>query len=126
MVVGLRIKLKSMSVRSWRWTSLCLPRNPRILARVFLKNASLSFVIICVMTDAYGSLHFSAIFSTSLLLTLLHSGAIPTLVVKTRGLNEDFLMSITLWLYLSILSLFFIVGRSLLGTSQNKTVSWDV
>jgi len=24
--VGLRIKLKSMSVRSWRWTSLRLPR----------------------------------------------------------------------------------------------------
>jgi len=48
-----------------------------------------------VMTDAYGSLRFSAIFSASLLFTLLHSGAIPP-VVKTRGLNEDFSMSITL------------------------------
>jgi len=34
-----RIKLKSMSVRSWRWTSLRLPRNPRIAARVLLKRA---------------------------------------------------------------------------------------
>ena len=49
-----------------------------------------------VMTDAYGSLRFSAIFSASLLFTLLHdSGAIPPVVVKTRGLNEDFSMSIT-------------------------------
>jgi len=31
----------------------------------------------------------------------LHSGAIPPVVVKTRGLNQDFSMSITLWLYLS-------------------------
>jgi len=52
-----------------------------------------------VMTDAYGSLRFSAIFSASLLLT--HSGAIPPLV-KTQGLNED--LSITLWLYLTFLS----------------------
>jgi len=31
----------------------------------------------------------------------LNSGAILLLVVKTKGLNEDFSMSITLWLYLS-------------------------
>jgi len=44
----------------------------------------------------HGSLHFSA----SLVLTLVHCGAVPPLVVKTRGLNEDFSMSIiTLWLY---------------------------
>ena len=49
-----------------------------------------------VMTDAYSSLRFSAIFSASLLFTLLHSGAIPSVVVKTKGLNEDFSMSITL------------------------------
>jgi len=30
----------------------------------------------------------------------VNSGAIPPLV-KTRGLNEDFSMSITIWLYLS-------------------------
>jgi len=36
------------------------------------------------MTDAYGSLRISAIFSAILLLTLLHSVAIPPLV-KTRG-----------------------------------------
>jgi len=53
-----------------------------------------------VMTDAYGSMRFSAIVSASLLLTLLYSGAIPLVVVKTKGLNEDFSMSITLWLYL--------------------------
>jgi len=38
------------------------------------------------MTDAYGSLRFSAIFSASLLFTLLHSGAIPAVVVKTKGI----------------------------------------
>ena len=54
-----------------------------------------------VMTDAYGSMRFSAIFSASLLFNLLHSGAIPLVAVKTRGLNEDFLVSIILWLYLS-------------------------
>jgi len=103
--VGLGIKLmKSMSVRSWRWTSLRLPRNPRIAARVLLKRANLSFVLMYVMTDAYGSLHFSAIFSASLLFTLLHSGAILPVVVKTSGLNEDFSMSITLRLYLSFFS----------------------
>jgi len=83
------------------WTSLRLPRNHRITARVLLKRANLSFVHTYVMTDAYGSLHFSAIFSASLLLTLLHSGAIPPVAVRTKGLNEDFSMSITLLLYLS-------------------------
>jgi len=102
--VGLGIKLKSMSVRSWRWTSLCLLRNLHIAARALLKRANLSFVLTYVMTNAYGSLRFSAIFSASLLFTLLHSGAIPQVVVKTRGLNEDFSMSITLWLYLSFFS----------------------
>jgi len=101
MTVDLGSRLKSMSVRSWRWTSLRLPRNPRISARVLLKRANLSFVLMYVMTDAYGSLRFSAIFSASVLLTLLHSGAIPPVVVKTRGSNEDFSMSITLWLCLS-------------------------
>ena len=48
------------------------------------------------MTDTYGSLHFLAIFSANLLLTLLHSGAIFPLVA--RGLNEDFSMSIALYL----------------------------
>ena len=52
-----------------------------------------------VMTDAHSSLRFSAIFSASLLFTLLHSGATSPVVVKTRGLNEDFSTSITLWLY---------------------------
>jgi len=54
-----------------------------------------------VMIDADVSLRFSAIFSASGLLTLLYSGAIPPVVVKTRELNEEFSMSITLWLYLS-------------------------
>ena len=43
-------------------------------------SANLSYVLMYVMTDAYGSLRFTAIFSASLLLTLLHSGAIPPLV----------------------------------------------
>ena len=104
MTVGLGIKLKSISVRPWRWTSLRLPRNPRIAARVLLKRANLSFVLMYVMTDAYGSLRFSAIFSASFLFRLLHSGAILPVVVKTRGLNEDFSMSITLWLCLFFFS----------------------
>jgi len=41
-IVCLGIKLKSMSVRSWRWTSLRLPQNPRIAVRVFLKRANLT------------------------------------------------------------------------------------
>ena len=125
MIVGLGIKLKSMSVMSWRWTSLCLPWNPRIAARVHLKRANLSFVHMYVMTDAHGSLCFSVIFSASLLftITLLHSGAISPVVVKTRGLNEDFSMSITLWLYcIYPSSPFHVVGRSLPRTFQNKTV----
>jgi len=77
-----------MSVTSWRWTSLRLPRNPRIAARVLLKRANLSFVLTYVMTDAYGSLCFSAIFSSSLLITLLHSGAILPVVVKASGFIE--------------------------------------
>jgi len=36
--VGLGIRLQSMSVRSWRWTSLRLPRNPRIAARISSKE----------------------------------------------------------------------------------------
>jgi len=35
--VGLGIKLKSMSVTFWRWTSLHLPQNPHITARVLLQ-----------------------------------------------------------------------------------------
>jgi len=69
----------------------------------------MSFVLLImyVMTDAYGSSRFSAIFSASLLftLTLLHSGAVPPVVVKTSGLNEHFSMSVTHWLlYLSFFS----------------------
>ena len=91
-----------MSVRSWRWTSLHLPQNPRIAARVLLKRANWDMSLCNVITDAYGSLHFSAIFSASILFTLLHSGAIPPIVMKTRSLNEDFSISITLWLYFSL------------------------
>jgi len=79
MTVGLGIRLKSMSVRSLRWTSLRFPRNPRIAARVLLKRANLSFVLMYVMTDAYGTRRFSAIYSASLLLTLLHCILVPSL-----------------------------------------------
>jgi len=44
MILGLGIKLKSMSDRSWRWTSLRLPPNPCIAARMLLKTANLNFV----------------------------------------------------------------------------------
>jgi len=42
-----------------------------------------------VMTDVYGSLHSLAIFSASLLLTLMHSGDILAFVVKTKELNVE-------------------------------------
>jgi len=45
MTVGLGIRLRSLSVKSWRWTSLRLRRNPRIAARVLLKRANLSLVL---------------------------------------------------------------------------------
>jgi len=46
MIVGLvGIKLKSMSVRSWRWTLIRLPRNPHIAVRVLLKRANPTFVL---------------------------------------------------------------------------------
>jgi len=53
------------------------------------------------MTDAHGSLHFSA----SLLLTLAHSdsGATPPLVVETRGFSKDFHVNHSLVLVVVIL-----------------------
>ena len=140
MIVGVGIKLKSMSVRSWRWTSFRLPLNPHIAARVLLKRANLSLVLMFVMTDAYGSLRFGgeqhfacleslvlqrgcsskrqiwalfqcshyrciwlpAFFSYLFSQSFVHSGTIPPLVVKTRGLNGYFSMPITVWLYLSL------------------------
>ena len=49
---------------------------------------------------------YPRLFSASLLLNLVYSSAIPPLVVKTRKLNQDFPISITLslWLYLSFFS----------------------
>jgi len=66
MIVGLGIKLKTMSVRCWRWTSLRLPRNPRIATRVIVKRANPSLVLVYVMTDAYDSLRVPAILWTEL------------------------------------------------------------
>jgi len=80
MIVGLGIKLKSMSVRSWRWTSLSLPQNPCIAARVLLKRPNLSFVL---MTDAYGSLRFPAIFSTSIVRVNHHKQNLCSVVCVT-------------------------------------------
>jgi len=65
-----------------------------------------------VMINAYGSLHFSAIFSASLLLTLVHYGAVPPLVVKAKGMNEDFSQCQSLFVctYPFYPSLFQVVG----------------
>jgi len=67
---------------------------------------------VIVMTDAYGSLCFSAIFYPSLLFTLLHSGAILPVVVMTRGLNEDFsnYVNHSLVVYFILLLLFMLLG----------------
>jgi len=40
--MGLWMRLNSMLVRSWRWTSLCLPWTPCIAARVLLVNSAKS------------------------------------------------------------------------------------
>jgi len=40
----------------------------------------------------------------------VHCGAILPLDLKPRGLNEDFSMSITLWLYLSLFFLAVAIG----------------
>jgi len=81
MIVSLGIKLKSISVRSWRSASLHLSRKPRMTARLLLKRANLRFVLMQVMPEAYGSLCFLAIFSASLLMTLAHSHTIPPLLL---------------------------------------------
>jgi len=44
----------------------------------------------------------------------------PSLAMKTEGLNDDFLMLMIRWLYWSCL--FHVVNRSLKGICQNKTV----
>jgi len=99
MIVGLGIELKSMSVRSWKWTSLRLPGNPRFAARVLLKRANLSFVLYvchdrCTWLLAFYSYFFFQSFVDSVAFS--ESGAISPVVIKTRGLNEDFSMSIIL------------------------------
>jgi len=75
-MLAIAYQLKSMSVRSWR-TSLRLPRNPCIAARVLLNRANLSFFLFMYVCQdrciAYhGSLWFSASFSAGFLLTLVH------------------------------------------------------
>jgi len=72
MTVSLGIRLKSMSVRSWRWTSLRLPRTPRITARVLLKRANLSFFLVgydrCIWLSAFFSYLFCQSFVDSWIL----------------------------------------------------------
>jgi len=70
-----------------------------VLQHGWSSKGQLSFVLTYVITDRCIWLPtFFSYFSASLLLTLLHSGAIPPLFAKTRGLNEDFSMLITFWL----------------------------
>jgi len=72
MTVSLGIRLKSMSVRSWRWTSLRLPRTPRITARVLLIRANLSFFLVgydrCIWLSAFFSYLFCQSFVDSWIL----------------------------------------------------------
>jgi len=75
-----------------------LPQKPHIAARVPLNSANLGLVL----TDAKVGLCFSAVFPTSLLLTLAHLGAHPQHV--KRELKKYFSLSITLWSYSSFLS----------------------
>ena len=98
MVVGLWIKLKSMSVRS---TSLRLPQNPRIAARVLLKRANMSFVLVyddsCIWLPAFFSYFFWPVFCwlCCILVPFLHSLWRQGDWMKTSQSN------VTLWMYLS-------------------------
>jgi len=70
------------------------------------------------MTDAYVSLRVSVIFSASLLLTLVDSGAIPTCEdkrIEQRLLNVGHSLAV-------LILLFHVVGRSTKRTFRNKTV----
>jgi len=119
MTVGLGIKLKSMSVRSWRWTSLRLPRNPHIAARVLLNRANLSFVLICHDRCIW----LPAFFSYFLCQSFVDSVAFwchPSLVVKTWAWMKTSQCQSLLGCTHPFL--FQVVGRSLLGTSRNMTV----
>jgi len=69
------------------------------------------------MTNAFGSVCFSVIFSASLLLTLAYSSAIPPLVMKTRELNENSSQCQSRF-GCTYPFLFHIVGRSVKGTYQ--------
>jgi len=114
--VGLGIQLKSMSVRSWRWISLRLPWNPLIAARVLLKRANLSFVLLYVMTDAYGV--FLPIFC--LLCCILLVPSLQLLWRQKDWMNASQCQSLYGSIYPS--SPFHVVVRPLLRTSQNMTV----
>ena len=118
--VGLGMKLKSTSVRSWRWISLRLPRNPRIAARMLLKRANMSFVLMYVMTDAYGPCVFQLFFLPAFCLVCCI--LVPSLQLLWRQVDwmkTSLCQSLCGCIYPSP---FHVVGRPLPGTSQNVTV----
>ena len=89
---------------------------------MLLKRRNLSFVLMYVMTDAYSSLCFSAIFSASLLSTL--TGAFwchPSTCCKDKGIEIMKTSQCQSLFGCTHPSLFHVFGRSLLGISQNKT-----
>jgi len=103
--------------RGGQWTSFRLPRNPGIAARVLLKRANLSFVLTYVMTDSHSSLHVSAIFLP--VFCWLSWILVPSLHLWKQG---DWIQTSQCQSLFGFTSIFHVVGRSLLGTSQNMTV----
>ena len=69
---------------------VCFPLYPLMLIRVDFNNANLNLVLINDITTLYCSFLLCANNSAILLLSLRHSGAIPPLVEKTKGVKELF------------------------------------
>jgi len=86
-IVGLGIKLKSMSVRSWLEVDITsFASKSSYCSKGAPQKANLSLALVYVMTDAYGFLCFLAIFSA----TLVDSVAFwchPSACCKDKGIE---------------------------------------
>jgi len=83
MVAVLGIKLKSISVRSWRWTSLCLPQSSYCSKGAPQNGKSELCPYVnydrCIWLPVLCSYFFSQSF--------VDSGTIPPLVIKDKGIE---------------------------------------
>ena len=83
------------------------PRSPRMAMSVLFKSVNLIQVRMWFITWEYSSFVFHDISSATFLWNFVHSGAIPPVVVNTKGVNVAFSTCITRWLYLLFFSLSF-------------------